>query len=112
MKYGISSGSALFTKKKSIFREGGYNICWRMWPVTPSIYTMDLPDLTVSNFMGNYIGKKRVVVLIVLPFCFCCCFTLSKFQNSHLLKIERASIIRKKETDLPYRTGTSLADSS
>ena len=26
----------------------------------PSIYTMDHPDLTVSNFMGNSIGLKRV----------------------------------------------------
>ena len=26
----------------------------------PSIYTMDHPDLTVSNFMGNPIGTKRV----------------------------------------------------
>ena len=37
--------------------------------MTPSKSTMDRPDLTVSNFMGNYIGKKRVV-LFVLPFCF------------------------------------------
>ena len=26
----------------------------------PSIYTMDHPDLNVSNFMGNFIGPKRV----------------------------------------------------
>ena len=26
----------------------------------PSIYTMDHPDFTVSNFMGNYIGPKTV----------------------------------------------------
>ena len=26
----------------------------------PSIYTMDQPGLTVSNFMGNSIGTKRV----------------------------------------------------
>ena len=26
----------------------------------PSIYTMDHPDLTVSNFMENSVGLKRV----------------------------------------------------
>ena len=26
----------------------------------PSIYTMDCPDITVSNFMGNPIGTERV----------------------------------------------------
>ena len=33
-----------------------------------SIYTMDHPDLTVSNFMGNTIGTKRVNVCFNLPY--------------------------------------------
>ena len=30
----------------------------------PSIYTMDHPNLTVSNFMGNFIGLKKVNPII------------------------------------------------
>ena len=33
---------------------GGFITC------DPAIYTMDHPDLTVSNFMGNSIGPKGV----------------------------------------------------
>ena len=58
MKCCISSGSALFAKTKSIFRER--NIYWRKKPYNPSIYIMDLPDLTASNFMEDTIDLKRV----------------------------------------------------
>ena len=37
-----------------------YNIFWIILPCDPSIYTMNHPDLAVSNFMGNSIGPKRV----------------------------------------------------
>ena len=49
-------------------------IFWKILTVT-SIYTMDYPDLTESNFMENFIGLIRVnkqqnwpiLVLIQLP---------------------------------------------
>ena len=34
----------------------------------PSIYTMDHPCLTVSNFIGNSNGPKRVKIVMVLSF--------------------------------------------
>ena len=45
---------------KSIFRE---ILFWKIIPLTPpppTIYAMDYPNLTVSNFMENSIGLKRV----------------------------------------------------
>ena len=54
--------------------------------MTPSIYRMDRPDLTVSNLMDNYIGTKRVVVLIVLPFCFLLLFYSLKISKFALVK--------------------------
>ena len=36
-----------------------YNIFLKIMTCNPSIYTIDHPDLTVSNVMGNY-GTKRV----------------------------------------------------
>ena len=46
-------------KKKSIFRERN-TIFFESITCEPSIYTMDHPDITVSNFMEYSIGLKRV----------------------------------------------------
>ena len=55
---GISSGSTLLAKTKSIFT--GRNITFlRIMTFDPSMDTMDHLDLTVSYFMGNSIGLKR-----------------------------------------------------
>ena len=40
--------------------EKKYNIFLKIIACDPSTYTMGHPDLTVSNFMGNSIGLKRV----------------------------------------------------
>ena len=55
----ISSGSALFAKTKLIFREINSNIL-KIITCDPSIYTMDHPDLTVSNFMEKRVCRQRV----------------------------------------------------
>ena len=54
------SGSALFAKDKTNLETNKYNIWGEIITFDPSIYTMDHPDLTVSNFMGNSTGPKRV----------------------------------------------------
>ena len=53
---GISSGPALFAKTKSVFRE--INILFEIITCNLSIYTMDHPDLILSNFMEN---KRHIV---------------------------------------------------
>ena len=58
---GISSGFALFAQTKLIVRERN-TIFFEVLTCDPSIYTMDHPDLPVSNFMENFIGLKRVEV--------------------------------------------------
>ena len=47
-------------KTKSMFRER--NVFWGHYDRTcyPSVYTMDHPDLTVSNFIRNPIGTEGV----------------------------------------------------
>ena len=43
-----------------LLRQNRYRIFFKeIIACDPSIYTMDLPDLTVSNFMVNSIGTKR-----------------------------------------------------
>ena len=56
----ILTVSALFAKTKSIFREKKNNIILEILTCDPSVYTMDHPDLNVSNFMEKSIGLKRV----------------------------------------------------
>ena len=55
-------GSSLFVKSNSIFRERNV-IFLEIITSNPSIYKMDHPDLTVSNFMENDICLQRVKYL-------------------------------------------------
>ena len=55
---GIIPGPAHFAKTKLIFRQR--NLILEIITSDPSIYTIDHPDLTVSNFMENSIGPRRV----------------------------------------------------
>ena len=32
----------------------------------PSIYTIDHPDLTISNFMRNFIGTQKVYLFVLI----------------------------------------------
>ena len=45
---------------KAVLRENKYNIVFVIITCNSSIYTMDHRDLTVSTFMENTIGLKRV----------------------------------------------------
>ena len=38
-----------------------YTIILQIITCDPSIYTMDLPNVTVSNVIKNYIGTQRVI---------------------------------------------------
>ena len=51
----ILTVSALFAKQRK-----KYNIILEILTCDPSVYTMDHPDLNVSNFMEKSIGLKRV----------------------------------------------------
>ena len=42
---------------KSLLQRKKYNVL-KIVTCDPSIYTMDHPDLTISNFMGNSIGTQ------------------------------------------------------
>ena len=53
MEHYVCEGKNNLQKKK-------YNILLEIITFDPLIYTMDHPDLTVSNFMENSIGPKRV----------------------------------------------------
>ena len=57
MKCGILSGSALFAKTKSIM------YLLEMITCDSLIYIMDHPDLSISNFMENFIGQKGLTLL-------------------------------------------------
>ena len=54
-----STGSALFAKSKK-----DCTILLEIINYITLIYTMDNPDLTVSNFMGNSIGLKGLKMKI------------------------------------------------
>ena len=53
----ISSGSSLFAKTISIFKEKNHFL---ILTYDPSIYTVDHPHFIVCSFMENSIGLKRV----------------------------------------------------
>ena len=61
---GISSGSALFAKTNSIFRERNTIFFFENLIITydplKHVYTMKHPDFIVCSFVENSIGLKRV----------------------------------------------------
>ena len=56
----ISSGSVLFAKRKSIFRERN-TIILEIITCDPSIYRMGHPDLNISSFMEKSIWSAAKV---------------------------------------------------
>ena len=56
---GISSGYALFTKKKNQSSEKETHEFWGIIVCNPSIYTMGHADFIVCSFMGKSIGLKK-----------------------------------------------------
>ena len=55
-----SCGNPVFARTKLIFRERKIFYFMEIITCAPSIYTMDHPDLTVSNFMEKYIDLQMV----------------------------------------------------
>ena len=64
--------------KKLIFRER--NVVFGILTYDPSIYTMDHPDLTVSNFMGISIGTQKVKCDFTAKMV----YTLKDFKNAKI----------------------------
>ena len=63
----------------------------------PSIYTMDRPDLTVPNFVGNSIGTQRVDIY---PLNYCTSTLSIHNINVNMLVIYSKGI---EDTDKTYR---------
>ena len=53
----------MFAKPKSIFKERK-TFFLKIITCDPSIYPMDHPDLTISNFIGNSIGTKKGLMCV------------------------------------------------
>ena len=73
------------------------NIFFEMITCNPSIYTIDHPDITVSNFMENSIGHKRVFAFF--------------FQESNHLNVISARI-NSRPTSVSRNTDLATLSSS